>query len=47
VLAHPADHGSRIGQVPEDLVGRGGRSTSVANSSLTMIRLACRVIVIL
>jgi hypothetical protein len=25
VLAHPADHGGRVGQVPEDLLGRGGK----------------------
>jgi hypothetical protein len=25
MLAHPADHGGRVGQVPEDLLGRGGQ----------------------
>jgi hypothetical protein len=25
VLAHPADHGGRVGQVPVDLLGRGGQ----------------------
>ena len=47
VPAHPADHGGRVGQVPEDLLGRGGK-INLGGEQLTHAGSArVRVIVIL
>src|SRR5216683_2998474 len=47
VLAHPADHGGRVGQVPEDLLDGSGKVHAgleqIAHAGLSVLRRVARV----